>query len=357
MPTDGLLNLEQLLAPISEAEPTGPNVHGVVEEDRYDPVSRIQLRHFRGAKDWQDRYRKSCLRGYARPAQEDGANWRTVSEHATTCLTSRSKDLWACAYLLVAVTYRHGVAGLAQGLGLMAELLKRYGTQLHPAKQPLSELRKAVPDIEDAVKFAPLTDKEHGNRSHWDFIIASEISMYAPEQLAPYLELNTPLAEQLRSELAESSPEHLQRTAAEIQQCEEGLTALDQEIRAKFPDAANEYPNFEAIRNELKACRGIIEPYLTTQDQAEAGDGSSAPLPLATADAAPQNRQKALHQLEEIAAYFERIEPLSPLPYVIRRAVAWGKMSLPEVLAELLSEEERNKLKERAGIPMHIPPQ
>jgi predicted component of type VI protein secretion system len=168
----------------------------------------------------------------------------------------------------------------------------------------------------------------------------------------------TPLTDQLQAELAESSPAHLQQTAAEIQRCEDGLTALDQEIRAKFPDAVNEYPNFDAIRNELKACRGILAPYLPTDVQAESSDGSSAPSAQPTTpDAAPQNRQKALHQLEEIAAYFERIEPLSPLPYVIRRAVAWGNMSLPEVLAELLSEEERNKLKERAGIPMHVPPQ
>nr|WP_314539486.1 hypothetical protein [uncultured Massilia sp.] len=33
------------------------------------------------------------------------------------------------------------------------------------------------------------------------------------------------------------------------------------------------------------------------------------------------------------------MEPHSPTPFLIRRAANWGRMSLPEVIAEIIREE------------------
>ncbi len=48
----------------------------------------------------------------------------------------------------------------------------------------------------------------------------------------------------------------------------------------------------------------------------------------------------ALHCLLEVADFFERTEPHSPLPYVLRRAVRWGNLPLPTLLTELVANEE-----------------
>jgi type VI secretion system protein ImpA len=362
MPTTQVLDTEKLLAPISAEQPTGANVHGTEDQDRYNAVSRIRMRYFSNAKSWQQRYRTSCLRGTPRPAQDENASWLTVVNHATTCLTSQSKDLWATAYLLVGLTYVHGFAGLHQGVSFLSELLQRFGAQLHPAAQPLAELRKTIPDIEDALQFAALTGSDHGSRCRLDFVIAADIATFTPEQLEPYRTLGAPLKEQLQSELSESAAEQLNLVAETIKSCKASLDTLDQQIRAQFPSLPNrdEYPIYDGVRKELSACLALIEPHLRPVSQAASSQGTEVatdgPSPPITAGDVPQSRQTALRQLEEIAAFFERIEPLSPLPFVIRRAVAWGNMSLPEVLAELLSEDERKKLMERAGIPMHQNP-
>ena len=47
------------------------------------------------------------------------------------------------------------------------------------------------------------------------------------------------------------------------------------------------------------------------------------------------NRDKAYKLLEEIADYLSEIEPHSPTPHLIRRAVSWGDMTLAEVLKDL----------------------
>jgi type VI secretion system protein ImpA len=70
----------------------------------------------------------------------------------------------------------------------------------------------------------------------------------------------------------------------------------------------------------------------------------------------PRNRDEALRQLEEIAAFFRRTEPHSPVAYLAEKAARWGNMSLHEWLrsvvrddSALLRVEELLGVEERAG--------
>ena len=45
------------------------------------------------------------------------------------------------------------------------------------------------------------------------------------------------------------------------------------------------------------------------------------------------SREQAYATLEAIVAYLGRIESHSPTPCLLRRAVGWGRMSLPELMA------------------------
>jgi len=51
------------------------------------------------------------------------------------------------------------------------------------------------------------------------------------------------------------------------------------------------------------------------------------------------SRDDALRLLEEVARWFRRTEPHSPLSYTIEDAVRRGRMTLPELLAELMPDE------------------
>lgn len=69
---------------------------------------------------------------------------------------------------------------------------------------------------------------------------------------------------------------------------------------------------------------------------AESG-GISEDLRLATGSI--HSRVDAYRQLESIANFLQSIEPHSPTPYLVRRAVSWGRMPLPELMQEVLREE------------------
>jgi type VI secretion system protein ImpA len=51
------------------------------------------------------------------------------------------------------------------------------------------------------------------------------------------------------------------------------------------------------------------------------------------------SRDQALSILEFIASYFRQTEPHSPIPSALEQAVRWGRTPLPELLAELIPDE------------------
>jgi type VI secretion system ImpA family protein len=52
-----------------------------------------------------------------------------------------------------------------------------------------------------------------------------------------------------------------------------------------------------------------------------------------------RSRAEAYRLLDEAAHFLLRTEPHSPTPYLVKRAVAWGSMTLGELLQELISNE------------------
>jgi type VI secretion system protein ImpA len=52
-----------------------------------------------------------------------------------------------------------------------------------------------------------------------------------------------------------------------------------------------------------------------------------------------KSRADAYRMLEAVAAYLQRTEPHSPTPYLVKRAVTWGHMSLADLMQEVVQEE------------------
>ncbi|HEY6331769.1 MAG TPA: type VI secretion system protein TssA, partial [Blastocatellia bacterium] len=51
------------------------------------------------------------------------------------------------------------------------------------------------------------------------------------------------------------------------------------------------------------------------------------------------SRDEAYRRLAEAAEYLSRMEPHSPAPYLVKRAILWGSMSLPELLREVVRNQ------------------
>ena len=112
------------------------------------------------------------------------------------------------------------------------------------------------------------------------------------------------------------------------------------------------------LPTQAEAAPVTPEVQTMSQDAATESHAPSEPLPVpGTVAAAPvatsgwQTRDQAYQALDSIAAYLHRTEPHSPTPYLIKRAVNWGRMPLPELMAEVIREEgDLNKLINLLGL-------
>jgi len=53
------------------------------------------------------------------------------------------------------------------------------------------------------------------------------------------------------------------------------------------------------------------------------------------------NRDLAFHELRKIAEYFAKNEPHSPVSFLLEKAIRWGYMSLPDLMEELVSGNDK----------------
>ena len=52
-----------------------------------------------------------------------------------------------------------------------------------------------------------------------------------------------------------------------------------------------------------------------------------------------QTRAQALQQLRDVAGFFRRTEPHSPVAYLAEKAVKWGEMPLHEWLSQVIKDQ------------------
>jgi type VI secretion system protein ImpA len=64
-----------------------------------------------------------------------------------------------------------------------------------------------------------------------------------------------------------------------------------------------------------------------------------------------RSREDALARLREVADFFRRTEPHSPVPYLIQRAINWSRMTFDQLLSELVKDENsRHEINSTLGI-------
>lgn len=71
----------------------------------------------------------------------------------------------------------------------------------------------------------------------------------------------------------------------------------------------------------------------------------------------PRTRAQALQQLREVASYFRRTEPHSPVAYLAEKAVKWGEMPLHEWLRKVIKDQgAMSHLEELLGLDPNAQP-
>lgn len=380
---------ESLLQPLEGPDPCGPSM-------RYEPVM-ARLRQAREAED------PALPQGdWVRPLKE--AEWDVALTLGTGILREGSKDLQVAAWWLEAALHRHQGEGLLAGIELLCGLVECWWDGMHPRLGEDGDCDARVAPLVWLNDSLPLTLRLH--------LALMTLPMRRPPQLTlddwirltrqDPVELDAPQDQRLptRAQLLQLAREpaeqaRIRRLHRQISRCAASWTRLDSLVDARLGARGPSLRRVsEQLMQLLHALGSLIDPNVPTPAlpepdasrdvwadggqvdslaealvadlprPVEAGLGADAP-PLTAGQAigaaaastpsetlALTSRKAAYRALEAVADYLQGIEPHSPTPYLIRRAVQWGRMPLPQLLQELLREEgDLNRLFKVLGLP------
>lgn len=335
MPTPVLIDLDELIAPIPGDSPAGGPVPFAVREKLEEARKEIN----------PDDYR---LDDPMRPAAAKKADWPAVSRLARETLTDKSKDLLVAARLVEALARDHGYGGLRDGLRLMRRLVAECWDRLQPPIEGEEDLEvRAAP-------FYWLDDSDRGARFPNSL---RQIPMIWGDG-ARFTWLQWKRAQSGKEEGLTTADIEKAVRAMPREECQtiyDDLTASSEELEAlagELNGRLGQYaPALTGLRQAIGECRALAQQVLDLKgpDAATAAaapaDGQAAGGRAAEGGAgfvAQQvaSRAHVYQQLAQAAAALQKLEPHSPIPYLINRAVELGALPFPELMQRLIRNSE-----------------
>jgi len=340
METPPPLDIQALLAPIPGSDPAGENLFSSMK-DKLDPA-RKEIR--------PDAFPPDDPR---RPAEFKKADWPFIVREVQQALIGRSKDIRLAARMTEAETKCRGFAGLRDGLRLMRLLVEQCWNRLQPALDEDGDLgNRAAPFhwlndetggafFPNTVRAVPLVSNGAEGEYGWiHFYGPKNTNLKASEAAA--LKIDQMNAEKA---IPTTAPEQCQANLTALMQSQEELAQLEKVLDKTMGEQA---PALNSLRDAVQDCLDLAQslakrrgPVPAPAQQATVAAGKNPP----EAPGAPPPPEKAeltrdavYQRLAEAAAVLQKLEPHSPIPYLIRRAVDLGAMPFPQLMKALISD-------------------
>lgn len=362
-PIPPVIDLDALLAPISEENPGGDSLRYSGIYDEISEARRADIDVAQG--EWQTELKT--------------ADYRKVVDVAVNALTTLSKDLQIAAWLSEALIKMHGFAGLRDSLKLMTGLHENFWDGAFPVVEDNdqegranavswleSNAAQSVRDVaitagaglsfndwQDAKRFempANFDSLDDAAKERWN-----DLRAQAERE-------NRTTGDKWKAAVAGTRRAFCEQMQFTFDEAREAIEGLNSVIEAKYE--RNQMPGLSGLKKSLDEVGGQIKKILEKKrleepdpvdaeesnggwsDEEDSGSGStgigSGPI---------KGRPEALRRLEEVAAFFQKTEPHSPVSYLVQRAVKWGNMPLESWLQEVIKDDNvLGQLRETLGL-------
>ncbi|MDA0655072.1 MAG: type VI secretion system protein TssA [Proteobacteria bacterium] len=349
--TPATVDLELLLAPLKGESRTGVSLRF---EGTYDAIREAR------------RADKAELPQGVWEREHKRADWSQVQTLCLDALQNRSKDIQIAVWLTEAWTKLDAFTGFCQGVELLAEMCDRYWDDLHPEIEDgdfdyrLGALIWANEHFPVLLRMLPITQPSTPDEIAYSWVDRDEarrLEMLAQKDkaAAKRVEGRKVTRAQFNTSSMLTPIEFYRDIIPQIGKAKAQVEALEGFLEAC---CGREAPSFSRIRaalddiSELAADllreKGGEMPSKDKPDDAAAPEKAvkkadkpapmHTPSPALDAGGPITNREQAYQQLSAAAAFLMASEPHSPVPYLVKRAVAWGGMGFGELLQELLSD-------------------
>jgi type VI secretion system protein ImpA len=357
------LDLEELLAPISDAAPAGIDIRS-----DFSPASLyFRLRDARSDARAAERAADASPGEIVSPEA-----WRNVRTLAVKILREQAKDLEAAAWLTEALVRSDGLQGLTLGASLITQLAERYWDQLYPLPDEDGIETRVAPvtglngEGGDGTLIQPLQKLPlfRGGQGEtvllFQYLQSAELATIAdPKRLEARINAGVTPYDTMQNAARAAAPSGYNAlrkdfVAARAAWSEMGAV-LDRLAGASAPPTGRVTETLEKVSDFLSRYAPPEAASATAEDaQVEPDPGGPEGVAADTGPGKPKrlaSREDALASLSEIADYFRRTEPQSPLAYTIDEAIRRGRLSWPELLAELVRDDQvRNNILSSLGL-------
>ena len=332
------------LLPISDPQPTGPDLSfspafdQIAELRRFDDPTLDQGEWVRDIKT---------------------ADWPGVARLCADLLSIQTKDLRLAGWMTEALAHTRGFAGMAEGLQVCAGLSETFWEVLHPQpdedvpanepgerfEQRIGNLSWLLGQVVELAQTHPLIVGKADGQAFGRRIIEA-VRSRKPSDADAELEPNEA---QIAQALAQTPGDALLASIDDTQAALDALARLQAVVDAQL---GLQGPNFSNARTALQDTqhmlrrfakeRGLIQTGVDDATTAAVGDVPQDATPAgATAftGGAPATRAQALAQLRQVAEFFRRTEPHSPVAYLADKAAKWGEVPLHQWLRSVLKDQ------------------
>lgn len=363
-----VIDFDALLNPISEENPSGVSI---AYEQIYDDIREARKSDDALAQgDWQRELKV--------------ADYRKVIDLATLAISSQSKDLQICAWFSEALTKEFGFVGLRDSLRLMRNVLENFWGSCFPEIEDGDQEGRANAiealdkNCSQAARGILITAGEGisfiGFEESKRFDFPEDFSSYDSAQQEKFSELkseaesnNRVTGERWRKAKSLTRRLFYEELSFVLEECWNEYKSLDGLIESNFD--RNQMPGLNNLKKTLDEIRDTVKKLLlekrelepteeelnagteTTEETVSENSEVTVTTGVAGTSGPIKSRQDALKRLTEVADFFHKTEPHSPVSHLVKRAVKWGNMPLENLLQELVKDENvLGQIRETLGL-------
>ena len=335
--------IRRCLTPVSDDQPCGQS-----EEAASSVISQIETTI--------DSIHESLRTGFGEAVRDEntsgfdiasvGRDASDLVEQIATCMESECKSTILASYLPQLMLIEYGLEGFAGGLDVFRELLDRFENLVFPRDREklMSFLRRGVfvgndDKVTDNFKlflYQPVTE---GKRLPYALLRNSRIRS-----------ANTDVEAKYAHDASSSSVEFYVHTIGDLEALIESAKSANKKVGELLEDPMFEIVSYSFV-DSLERMLSIVTnlatencsgypPVEAEETEEEDSGAGGAPKAAAAVTGEIATREQAIDLLGRIADFFHRTERHSPVSYRIRETIRWCKMDLPELLQELLHDDQ-----------------
>lgn len=283
-------------------------------------------------------------------------HWRQILNDAPGSFVDHSKDLEVACWYMEALLRLQGFPGLLDGIKLVAALVEKFWDEgLYPQEDedgietrvaPLAGLNglDGAGALIRPIKMSPITDTDDpGPFAYWQYEQALQINKITDStKKQARISGGGVTYEDFEASINQSSVEFLKQT---YQAVKDGSAEFGKLVALLRDKAGDEAPPSSAIVESLDNIGKCLESLarhmiIEEEETGEAEPGEAKGAAKAKGEApAISGREEALRTLLKTAEYFERAEPQSNIALTLRELVRRARMSLPDLLEELIPDQ------------------